>query len=502
MTTFNLADLWEALCDAGPDDVCLVAGGVRHTRRSLDEAANRVAHELRARDVVPGAHVGIYARNRAECVESLLGCWKAGVVPVNINWRYVAAELRHVIEDGELGTIIVEDDYLPVLDELGFDNWMLIGEWAGRPATRIEPDVVRSGNDVYILYTGGPTGMPKGVMWRHEDFFYACCQGGNPLGPISEPSEIANNAEPAFRIDPLAIGPLMHGGGQWLTLTGLYCGGKSIVYCERSFEAEKVLDLAEQERTTAIGIIGDAMARPLAEAVLAVPDRWDLSALVTLGNGGAMLRSVVKEQLAQAFPNTLLLDSFGASETGAAGSELGADTTSDRPAFATDGRTWVLDPDTLEPLTPGGTEPGLLARQGHIPIGYWNDPAKTAATFRTDANGVRWGVARRLGDHRRARPHRSHGARFGMRQQRRREDLSRGGRGRHPRPPRRLRCGCGGRSPRPPRRVRRRGRGDPARCSTARPRNAAEPLPRVDRRLQGPAAPHHRLKPPDERGQA
>ena len=390
MTTFNLADLWEALCDAGPEHECLVAGPVRHTRRSLDEAANRIAQELRARDLRAGAHVGIYMRNRAEYVESLIGCWKAGIVPVNINWRYVAAELRHVIADAELDAIIVEAEYLPILDEVGFENRMMVGTWLARPATRLEADVPRSGDDVYILYTGGTTGMPKGVMWRHEDFFYACCQGGNPLAPISEPSEIAKSAESAFPLDPLAIGPLMHGGGQWLTLIGLYCGGKSTVYCERTFDAEKVLDLAAQERATTIGIIGDAMARPLAEAVLAAPGRWDLSALATLGNGGAMLSSAVKEQLVQAFPNAILLDAYGASETGAAGSELGADTASDRPAFATDGRTWVLDPATLEPREAGVATPGLLARRGHIPIGYWNDREKTAATFRTDANGVRW----------------------------------------------------------------------------------------------------------------
>jgi acyl-CoA synthetase (AMP-forming)/AMP-acid ligase II len=146
------------------------------------------------------------------------------------------------------------------------------------------------------------------------------------------------------------------------------------------------------EHATTIGIIGDAMARPLAEAALAEPDRWDCSELIGLGNGGAMLSSSVKSQLARAFPNAVLNDSYGASETGAAGSEVGASTERDRPRFSTDGRTWVLDPDTLEPLEPGSGVEGLFARKGHIPLGYWKDPAKTAATFRTDARGVRWVV--------------------------------------------------------------------------------------------------------------
>ncbi len=391
-STFNLADLWEALCDAGDEPECLVAGPTRHTRASLDAAANRVANHLIASGIGTGDHVGVYSRNRAEYVEALLGCWKCGAIPVNINWRYVAAELQYVIDDAQLVAMVVEDEYVPMLDELSFSRRILVGEWADAPASRAFDAIPRSSDDVYMLYTGGTTGMPKGVMWRHEDFFYACCLGGSIFDPIKTPGEIARNAEPAFQMSPLVLGPLMHGGGQWLTLISLYGGNRAVVYCERGFDAGKVLDLAERERVTTIGIIGDAMARPLAEAVLAQPARWDLQSIAGLGNGGAMLSATVKSQIGRAFPHAVLNDSYGASETGAAGSEVGASTTRDRPAFTTDGRTWVLDPDTLEPLEPGSGKEGLFARKGHIPLGYWNDPAKTAATFRTDAAGVRWVV--------------------------------------------------------------------------------------------------------------
>ena len=248
MTTFNLADLWETLCDrARMPNVSSRGRSATPVDRSTRPRTGSDASCAR-RGVAPGDHVGIYSRNRAEYVEALLGCWKSGAIPVNINWRYVAAELRYVIDDAELVAMIVEDEYLPVLDELAFDARIEMGAWADQPSSRAFDDVPRSGDDVYMLYTGGTTGMPKGVMWRHEDFFYACCLGGSPLDPISEPEQIARNVDPVFRIDALALGPLMHGGGQWLTLIGLYGGGKPIVYCERSFDAEKVLELAGRER--------------------------------------------------------------------------------------------------------------------------------------------------------------------------------------------------------------------------------------------------------------
>jgi fatty-acyl-CoA synthase len=390
--TFNLADLWETLVDAGSDRECLVAGPTRHTRGSLDADANRVANHLRARGIHAGDHIGIYSRNRAEYVTSLFGCWKLGAIPVNVNWRYVPAELRYVIDDAQLVAMIVEDAYLPTLAELGFRERIVVGEWSVADAARHFDDVPRSSDDVYMLYTGGTTGMPKGVMWRHEDFFYACCLGGSPLNPIATPAEIARNADPEFVMSPLVLGPLMHGGGQWLTLIALFGGNRAVVYCDHGFDAEKVLDLAARERVTSFGIIGDAMARPIAEAMLGHPDRWDLSAVTVLGNGGAMLSAAVKNQLGRAFPHALLNDSYGASETGAAGSEVGASTTRDRPAFTSDGRTSVLDPDTLEPVVAGSGREGLFARRGNIPLGYWNDPVKTATTFRTDGRGVRWVV--------------------------------------------------------------------------------------------------------------
>ena len=405
---FNLADLYETLADAGPDHVVLVAGPDRRTRKELDDRANQVAHHLLSVGIGRGDHVGVYSRNRVEFVEAMLGCFKIGAVPININYRYVLEELKYLVDNADLVGMIVEREYFPIvaklgeaaaniktclvledrtpIEELPSEHELYESALAAQSADR-NFGVERSSDDRYIVYTGGTTGMPKGVIWRHEDVFFGCMGGGNYYDPIKRPEDIAKNAtEPGFPMNPLAIAPLMHGGGQWVSFIGIYSGGKATVYTERRFDARKVLDLCAAEEVMTVAIIGDAMGRPLAE----IGRDYEIPSLVNIGNGGAMLTNAVKEQLREAFPNVVITDGYGASETGSAGVGVDQEDGDMRGArFSIDDRTNVLNED-LDPITPGSGERGMLARTGHIPLGYYKDEKKTAETFKVDRNGVRW----------------------------------------------------------------------------------------------------------------
>jgi 3-oxocholest-4-en-26-oate---CoA ligase len=380
---FNLADLFEVVVDAVPDRLALVAGDQRRTYRQLDQRANRLAHHLAAQGVGPGHWVAIVSWNRVEWVESMLALDKLRAVPVNVNYRYVAAELRHVLDDAGVVTAIVE----PGMGVAG----LVIGDeyeaaLAGQsPERDFGP---RSPDDLYVLYTGGTTGLPKGVLWRSEDIFFAALGGGGfGRPPITEPDQLAQRVVDGQPSVTMVCPPMMHGGGQWMSFITFFGGGTVVLWTGRHFDAGEVWRTVEREGCTSIMIVGDAMARPLAEAAAA--GRHDLSRVAVVGSGGAILSDAVRSELQAALPGAVIVDSFGASETGAGGSALG------RAGFAMGPFMTVLD-DDLRPVEPGSGRTGRLARRGHIPIGYHNDPGKTAATFVTDADGVRWVVP---GDH-------------------------------------------------------------------------------------------------------
>ncbi len=399
---FNLADLFEIVADRVPDRVALVAGDRRLTYAELDARANRLAHALAARGVRPGDWVGIHAHNRAEWMESFLGCFKARVVPINVNYRYVAEELGYLFDNADLVALIYEADFGPRVEEVigglpklqtllrlddgtgTTDTLASVGYEAALEAASPERDFgARSPDDLYVLYTGGTTGMPMGVMWRGEDIFFAALGGGNYGGePISAPERIVDNIGEA-QLCTMALAPLMHGNAQWTSMVTLFGGGKLVLNTQRKMDPAALWQLCDDEGINTVSIVGDAMARPLVDALADRPAPASVFAFVS---GGAILSPTIKAEFAKRMPNAMVLDSFGASETGANGS---VDVTAEGPKFRMNESTTVIG-DDLEVVAVG--EVGMLARRGHVPLGYYKDDAKSAATFVTAPDGTRWAI--------------------------------------------------------------------------------------------------------------
>jgi 3-oxocholest-4-en-26-oate---CoA ligase len=415
---FNLADLFESVADAVPDRVALVFGERHLTYRQLDGRATRLAHGLARLGMRSGDHVGLYLHNGPEFIEAMLACYKVRAVPFNINYRYEAAELAYVVADAGAVALVFDADLDNRVAGLSVPG-IVVG---GVSANAIDyEDVVsagsevrdfgpRSGDDHYLLYTGGTTGMPKGVVWRHEDIFFVTLGGGNPGGPpIGDPAEIARTVlkNTAQRIGPflaeghdgpeefvsLALGPLMHASGQWSALGTLLGGGRVVLYPERTMDMGRVLELVEREAVTMLTLVGDTSGRPLLAELRAHPLARDTSSLLLLGSGGSILSSATKAGLLAALPSVLAItEAIGSSEAPVqAVSTLRRD---GHPAptlrFAGRETTAVFD-DRMQPVAPGSGRPGRLATRGYVPLKYHNDPARTAATF-VDVDGVRWSL--------------------------------------------------------------------------------------------------------------
>ena len=404
----NLADIFEVVVDAVPDREALVVGfgDRRLTYAALDERANRLAHHLAGAGIGPSNHVAAYLYNGCEFIETMLAAFKLRAAVVNVNYRYVATELEYVLRDSDAKAIVYDTRFTATLAEVQaglplLGSRLAVGDGetvagstaydeALAAASPVRPEISRTGDDLYLLYTGGTTGMPKGVMWRHRDILTA---GLGDLDGVTTAEDEAERAQ-AGRDRHLPACPLMHGAAQWVALATFFGGGTVILSPDTRLDAGRLAELVASERATIVTIIGDAVGRPLADAAAARPD-LDLSAVRVILNSGAVVSPPVKDDLMARMPGAFIYDTYGSSESGTfAKSTSGTGNTPTQGRFAPGKDAVVLD-DDLRPVVPGSGVVGRLARGGAVAMGYYNDPDKTAATFPV-IDGVRYIVT---GDH-------------------------------------------------------------------------------------------------------
>ncbi|MFF4510942.1 acyl-CoA synthetase [Streptomyces mirabilis] len=410
---YNLADLFESVVDVVPGREALVyidhpgTGAERRlTYAQLDAAANRVAHHLIDSGIRPGEHLGLHLYNGVEYVQTVLGCLKARIVPVNVNYRYVEEELVYLYQDADLVALVFDTEFtdrvaaalprasalrhllrvgdaaadaasLPALD-------FTEAEAAGSPERGFPP---RSADDQFIIYTGGTTGMPKGVMWRQEDLFFSGLGGGAPTGePVTKPEELAERvAAGGEGITFFPTPPLMHGTSTLTAFIGFNFGQRVVIH--RKFVPEEVLRTVEREKVTSMSLVGDAMLRPLIDALRGPMKGTDCSSMFSVSSSGAIMSETVREQFQSLVPNVMLLNNYGSSESGFNGTATADSGAGQGFRLRVNSRTQVVDPATYEPVAVG--EPGRVAQRGHVPLGYYNDPKKTAETF-FQKDGERW----------------------------------------------------------------------------------------------------------------
>jgi len=409
----NIADLAEHAIDAVPDRVALICGDQQITYAGLEEKANRLAHYLISRGVKKDDKVGLYCRNRIEIVIAMLGIVKAGAILVNVNYRYVEAELRYLFDNSDMVAVVHERQYservanvLP--DTPNVKTVLVIDDGSAVPAQTYhnyggvefyeavaegspERDFgTRSADDIYLLYTGGTTGFPKGVMWRHEDI-YRVLLGGTDFATGEFVADEYDHAKQAAAGPPMIrypIPPMIHGATQSATWMALFTGGTVLLSPE--FDADAVWRAIEEHKVNLLFFTGDAMARPLLDALEG--SERDLSSLFLLSSTAALFSPSLKERFLELLPNRVITDSIGSSETGFGGTSVVAKGQSGGggPRVTIDKRTVVLDDDGSE-VVPGSGVRGILAKRGNIPVGYFKDEKKTAETFRT-INGVRYAI--------------------------------------------------------------------------------------------------------------
>jgi fatty-acyl-CoA synthase len=425
---FDLSSVFSTVAHTIPDHTALVWRDRRLTYAELNKRVDGVAHHLasvglgchRERAELAGHesgqdHIGLYLRNGNQYLESMVAAYRARVAPFNVSYRYVEEELLYLLNDSKATALVYNAEFAPrvaaVRDRL--PHLKVLIQVADHTGNELLPGAVDyesivttpppangmptpTGDDLYILYTGGTTGMPKGVLWCQHDIFISA-MGGRPFGSseaMTSYDEIAERAKAAAgAMSVLMLPPFMHGAAQWAAYNIITMGGWIAIPDDvERMRVVDILRLVEREKVLSIPVVGDAMARPLIDEI--ETGGYDLSGLLSITNGGAPMSPTVRDRIRAALPHVLLIDAVGSSESGQqmtalAGSAAGDDSGTS-PVFNPQSDTAVVASDFSRVLEPGDGE-GWLARRDLIPLGYLGDEAKTARTFPT-IDGVRWSV--------------------------------------------------------------------------------------------------------------
>jgi fatty-acyl-CoA synthase len=411
---WNLADLFELVADTAPDRLALAHGvaGPTRTWRDLDRRGNALALHL-ARGHAPSDKLALYAYNRPEFIEALVGALKARMVPVNVNYRYREDELVYLFDNSDATAVVYEAEFadrvarvrdrlrnvrewIEVTDGAPLQNGFAIS-WESIVAdgTDARLDARRDPADLLFMYTGGTTGMPKGVMWEHKALYNSLGGGGNAVlgeagseSPEQHRERVAQEAR-AQRLLPAC--PLMHGTGLFTSINALGSGGAIVTTESRHLDAEELWSVIEARRVNACAIVGDAFAKPMLKALQENRGRWDLSKFALLVSSGVMWSPPVKQAILEEIPHALLYDSFGSSEAVGFGAELTTrQSTIALGKFRIGPNCKVFTPEGKE-VEPGSGEKGYIARSGPIPVGYYKDEKKSAETFKTYQDR-RWSI--------------------------------------------------------------------------------------------------------------
>ncbi|MDL9938053.1 AMP-binding protein [Gordonia sp. ABSL1-1] len=417
---FNLADVFETVADSVPERIAVSYQGRQISYAELDQMSNQVAHLLAGAGIGAFDNVALFLKNSVEHVTSLLGLLKIRAVPVNVNYRYTNAELQYIFDNSDSAAIVVElPEHQRSVAAVLADNptvrvVFVIGEIVDEltAAAAALPDgrkvqiiaftdseklsaerdfEERNGEELYLIYTGGTTGFPKGVMWQHDDFFRKPLSGGNPYGePRKDLDEIATAVKDFPGLAFALTAPLMHGAASYSLFTFFNLGSRLVI--QREFDAEAIVNEIESEKVNIVLIVGDAMGMPLVEEMERRKDEVDLSSMFSITSGGALWSQHVRERMLAVKPDLVLRDNFGASESGNDG-EIKLDENG-RLKSPPSERMMVVD-ERLNQIEAGSGEVGYIARIGNVPLGYYKDPEKSAKTFPTLPDGRRISV---LGD--------------------------------------------------------------------------------------------------------